>query len=225
MGSKTKYMERPLTPEERALIAMQQRYIGSLQPGIDKLVSTGTAMLDDVYNPDWKVLQQYTLGEIQKIRGEQALLAQGKLPQPYIDSKKAYFNDLYENTMGSQLSDMARRGVINSSRFSSVNNQTQKNIFNQMSKDYSNDMSLQKAFLQQRWDMAQAPYKLAEATHTNSLNAPLAYFNAARGQGGQVTGALSSMGQMNNGRGTFVQKSGPLDALAGIAAGAAKFMV
>lgn len=223
MGSKTTVHQRQLTPEERALIAQQKRYLDSMQPAVDQLVSRGTDLLGKVYNPDWEALQQYTLGEIDKIRGEQAALARGELPDSYVQNKRAYFNNIYQNTMGQQLGDMARRGVINSSRFSTVNNGMQQNMLAQMSRDFSNDMRTQQGLLSQRWDMAQAPYKLAEATHANSLNTPLTYFNAARGQAQVGQGALGTLGQLNNGRTYATKESGPLDALAGIAGTAAKF--
>ena len=136
MGKKggSSYHERPLSEEEKQLLRQQQIYLASIQPSIDKLVTRGTNLLDNVVNPDWQSIYTNTVNDIDGLRKEQAELATGKLPKAYADAKTDYFNRIYENTMGQQLSAMAKKGIVDSSRFNSTTNDMQKNMAAQMSK-------------------------------------------------------------------------------------------
>ena len=146
MGQKggSSYHERPLSEEEKQLLRQQQAYLASIQPSIDQLVSRGTSLLNDVVNPNWSSIYSQTVNDVDNLRKEQAELATGKLPDAYANAKTNYFNRIYENTMGQQLSAMARKGIVDSSRLNSATNDMQKNIAAQMSKDYSEDLNTQK---------------------------------------------------------------------------------
>lgn len=128
MGKKggSSYHERPLSEEEKQLLRQQQAYLASIQPSIDQLVSRGTALLDDVVNPNWSSIYSQTVNDVDNLRKEQAELATGKLPDAYANAKTNYFNRIYENTMGQQLSAMARKGIVDSSRLNSATNDMQK---------------------------------------------------------------------------------------------------
>lgn len=201
----TTYHERQLTPEERALIAQQQRYLASIQPSIDTLVSRGTSLLDDVINPDWKSIYSQEVKDVDQIRKEQYALTQGILPQAYTDAKMNYFNRLYENTMGKGMAAMAKNGVIDSSRFNTATNDFQKNLTSQMSQDFTNDMNMQKNLLDQRYQFAKAPMEMAQAANKASFGNPAQYLALAQGQNQANNEAIQVTGQLNNGRGYVTQ--------------------
>lgn len=201
----TSYHERQLTPEERALIAQQQRYLASIQPSIDTLVSRGTSLLDDVVNPDWKSIYSQEVKDVDQIRKEQYDLTQGKLPQAYTDAKTNYFNRLYENTMGKGMAAMAKNGVIDSSRFNTTANDFQKNLTSQMSQDFTNDMNMQKSLLDQRYNFAKAPMEMAQTANKASFGNPAQYLALAQGQNQANNEAIQVTGQLNNGRGYVTQ--------------------
>ena len=203
----TSYHERQLTPEERALIAQQKRYLASIQPSIDTLVSRGTSLLDDVINPDWKSIYSQEVKDVDQIQKEQYGLTQGILPQAYTDAKTNYFNRLYENTMGKSMAAMANNGVIDSSRFNTTTNDFQKNLTSQMSQDFTNDMNMQKNLLDQRYQFATAPMEMAQAANKASFGNPAQYLALAQGQNQANNEAIQVTGQLNNGRG-YVTQSG-----------------
>nr|DAV37379.1 MAG TPA: replicative DNA helicase [Caudoviricetes sp.] len=208
MGKKggSSYHERPLSEEEKQLLRQQQIYLASIQPSIDKLVSRGTQLLDNVVNPDWQSIYDRTVNDLDGIRKEQSELATGKLPQAYADAKTDYFNRIYENTMGQQLSAMAKKGIVDSSRFNTATNDMQKNMAAQMSKDYTDDIKTQSGLLDQKYQFAQNPMELAHKANKYSFGNPEQYLQLAQGQNRSNTEALQSTGQLNNGRGYVTQK-------------------
>lgn len=216
------YHERQLTPEERALIAQQQRYLASIQPSIDKLVNRGTAMLDDVVNPDWKGIYGQTVNDIDGLRKEQATLATGQLPKVYSDAKMNYFNRIYENTMGQGLAKMARNGVVDSSRYNTTVNDMQSNMMAQMSKDYTQDLGTAKELLDQKYKFALSPLEVAHKANQFSFANPEQHLSLAQGQSKSTNDALNSQASLNNGRTTVTQK-GP-GFLGGLMSGVGGFL-
>lgn len=208
MGKKggTKYHERPLSEEEKQLLRQQQQYLASIQPSIDQLVSRGTALLDDVVNPNWQSIYTQTINDVDNIRREQAELATGRLPDYYANAKTNYFNRIYENTMGQQLAAMAKKGIVDSSRFNVATNDMQKNISAQMSKDYSDDLRTQKMLLDQKYEFAKTPMEIARQANQYSFANPQQYLQLAQGQNKSNTDALNATSQMNNGRTTVTQQ-------------------
>lgn len=221
-GGGTTYHERQLTPEERALVAQQQRYLSSIQPSIDRLVNRGTSLLDDVVNPDWKNIYGQTVNDIDGLRKEQATLATGQLPKVYSDAKMNYFNRIYENTMGQGLAKMARNGVVDSSRYNATVNDMQKNMAAQMSQDYTKDLGMAKDLLDQKYQFALSPLEVAHKANQFSFANPEQHLALAQGQSKSTNEALQAQGALNNGRTTVTQK-GP-GFLGGLMSGVGSFL-
>lgn len=221
-GGGTEYHERQLTPEERALVAQQQRYLSSIQPSIDRLVNRGTSLLDEVVNPDWKSIYGQTVNDIDGLRKEQSLLATGQLPKIYSDAKMNYFNRIYENTMGQGLAKMARNGVVDSSRYNSTVNDMQKNMAAQMSQDYTKDLGMAKDLLDQKYQFALSPLEVAHKANQFSFANPEQHLGLAQGQSKSTNDALQTQGALNNGRTTVTQK-GP-GFLGGLMSGVGSFL-
>ncbi len=72
--SKTTIHERQLTPEERQLIAMQGRYLESIQPSIDALVKYGTGNIQNIVTPNWQQLYDAQTNEMDQIKKNLHLL-------------------------------------------------------------------------------------------------------------------------------------------------------
>lgn len=207
MGKKggSTYHERPLSEEEKQLLRQQQRYLESIQPSVDALVSKGTDLLSGVVNPNWQNIYSQTVNDIDGLRKEQAELATGKLPDAYTNAKKDYFNRIYENTMGQQLSAMAKKGIVDSSRFNSTTNDMQKNMNAQLSKDYSEDLKMQSGLLDQKYQFAMNPMELAHKANMYSFANPQQYLQLAQGQNSSNQQALQTTGNLQNGRGYVTQ--------------------
>lgn len=208
MGKGPKFKQRPLSDEELSLIRQQDTYLKSLQPSIDKLINRGTALLDDTIIPDWNSIYSQTVNDIEGLRREQASLATGQLPQAYANAKMNYFNNIYENTMGKQLANMARSGIVDSSRLTSTTNDMQKNMLSQMSKDYSDDIKTQSGLLDQKYKFATSPLDIAGKANEYSFNPAKQHLGLAMGQGQQISSGLNGLGNLQSSRTTVTQGSG-----------------
>lgn len=204
--SKTTIHERQLTPEERQLIAMQGRYLNSIQPSIDALVNYGTNQIQNVVTPDWQKLYNDQTAEMQQIKNEFAPLSQGILPSVFANAKQNYFNRMYENTMGKNLASLAQKGVVDSSRFNTATNDLQKNFAAQMSQDYDNNLKTAAGLLDQRMRYASTPIDYAQKAHQASFAPVQNSLSLAQGQNQATNQALQTQGQLNNGR-TFATQS------------------
>ncbi len=204
--SKTTIHERQLTPEERQLIAMQGRYLNSIQPSIDALVNYGTNNISNIVTPDWQKLYNDQTAEMQQIKSEFTPLSQGILPDVFANAKQNYFNRMYENTMGKNLASLAQRGVVDSSRFNTTTNDMQKNFASQMSQDYDNNLKTAAGLLDQRMKYASTPIDYAQKAHQASFAPVQNSLALAQGQNQATNQALQTQGQLNNGR-TFATQS------------------
>lgn len=204
--SKTTIHERQLTPEERQLIAMQGQYLQSIQPSIDALVNYGTSNIGNIVTPDWQQLYNTQTEEMNQIKNEFTPISQGILPDVYANAKQNYFNRMYENTMGKNLSSLAQRGVVDSSRFNTTVNDVQKNFASQMSQDYDNNLKTAASLLDQRMKYASTPIEYAQKAHQASFAPVQNSLSLAQGQSQSTNQALQTQGQLNNGR-TFATQS------------------
>lgn len=206
-GSKSSYHERQLTPEERALFAQQVNYMKSIQPGIDALIAKGMSNLGHTYDPDWNQVFDTYSSNIGDIMNRQAELLDGKLPNQWQTARQNYYNRLYENTMGKGLQQMAKNGVVGSSRMNTATNDWQKNLSSQMSKDYTNDVNLYNNLLNTRESWLKDGFNIQANAAEQSRKQATDYFNAATGVQSSNTSALGTIGQINNGRGYVTQSS------------------
>ena len=204
--SKTTIHERQLTPEERHLIALQGRYLDSIQPSIDALVNYGTNQIGNIVTPDWQKLYNDQTSEMQQIKNEFTPLSQGILPDVFANAKQNYFNRMYENTMGKNLASLAQRGVVDSSRFNTATNDVQKNFAAQMSQDYDNNLKTAAGLMDQRMKYASTPIEYAQKAHQASFAPVQNSLSLAQGQSQSTNQALQTQGQLNNGR-TFATQS------------------
>lgn len=206
-SSKTTVNERQLTPEERNLIALQSRYIDSIQPSIDALVNYGTNQIGNVVTPDWQKLYDDQTAEIQQISNEFIPISQGVLPDVFANEKQNYYYRMYENTMGKNLADLAQRGVVDSSRFNTTTNDMQKNFTAQMSQDYDKNLRTSAALMNQRMKYASTPIEYAQQAHQASFAPVKNSLSLAQGQSESTDQALQTQGELNNGRTTMTQSS------------------
>ena len=206
--SKTEYHERPLSPEERELYAQQVEYMKKIQPGIDALIAKGMSNLGKTYDPDWeKVFNTYSTN-IQDILDRQNNLLEGNLPSQWQTAKQNYYNRMYENTMGQGLQQMAKNGVIGSSRFNTATNDWQKNLSAQMGEDYTNDVNLYNNLLNTREGWLQNRFNTQAQAAGQSRKQATDYFDAAMNNQRANTNALSAIGNNNNNRGYLTQSGG-----------------
>ena len=96
MGSSTKVEQRKLSPEEKALYAQQLKYMQTVQPGIDAMISKGMSNMGNTYTPDWTSLYNNYQNELNTLKREQDDLYAGNLPSAYTKAKQSYYDNLYQ---------------------------------------------------------------------------------------------------------------------------------
>jgi hypothetical protein len=218
MSSHTSVQQRPLSYEEKALYAQQLAYMQEVSPYITNLLGSGQTALNNQANIDWSSLYNNYTSQLSDIMDKQSSLLNGELPSAFTDAKNTYYNRTYENTLGSQLSNLAKSGVINSSRMNTTTNDLQKNLASQMSSDYSNDITQYNNLLNTRQSWLQGQVNdtanISNASTQNATN----YFNAASALQSANTNALSTIANNENGRSyTTTSQSGLGSALSGLA--------
>lgn len=208
MGGKstTTVKQRELSAEEKQLYAQQVQYMQSIQPGINALINKGMSGLNNTYNPDWNNIADTYSSNINDIMGKQNTLLNGELPSAWTNSKQNYYNQLYENTVGKSMSDMAKNGVINSSRMNTSSNDWQKNLATQMSKDYTSDVNTYNNLLNTRESWLQDGVNDNATMAQQSRKAATDYFDAATGAQSANSTALNSISNNNNSR-SYTQTS------------------
>ena len=68
-------------------------------------------------------------------------ITQGQLPEAYAKARQASLNSDLENTVGSALSGLANRGIINSSQADTAMNNISKNATNALAAQYAQDLN------------------------------------------------------------------------------------
>lgn len=212
-GGGTSVQQRELSPEEKQLIAQNAEYMKSVQPAVNQLVSQGTAALNNVVTPDYSTLYKDASGNVANTTGLVASLANGQLPQSYIDNKTNYYNQLYNNSFGSILNNSAGKGVINSSVLNKSIDSQQKNLDAQASNDFTKDISTQSGLLTQKAGTDAAQLNLANLANASSFGNASQYLGLASGQANTGNQALSSIGNVYNGATTVTQDPGFLGGL------------
>ena len=207
-GGSTSYIERPLTPEEQNLIKLQGDYVSSLQPAVQKLVNKGTDAIGGVITPNYQSLYDEASSGLKKNQAGIDSLASGKLPSSYADSKKAYYDQVANNSFGSMMAEKAQKGILGGSTVTKSLDGLQKNLAAQMSKDYTNDLATQSGLLQQQQQGITQPLQLGQAINGASFGNASQYLGLASGQGSMGNQTLSSIGDLKNNSGAFVQKQG-----------------
>lgn len=211
--------QRELSQEEKDLIAAQTRYMNSIQPAVDKLINRSNSSIDNVYAPDWNkahnemssALNNATsqIQGLNKYTNQLDSIANGELPQSYLQNMQTVYNNMYKTSMGAGLNDLASRGVINSSALNNATNQIQKNLTNQMAQDYSNNLNqaanLTNNSLSQNLNLinsqvqnANDKYNLNSSTQANSMYLPSQWLALASGVNTSGNNTLNSVGNVYN---------------------------
>nr|DAX03856.1 MAG TPA: hypothetical protein [Caudoviricetes sp.] len=205
-GSKTVKIKRELTPEEKALYAQQIDYLNKVSPVISNLLAKGNASLGNIYEPDWKTLISNYNKEYNNILGQQSDLLQGKLPTAWQNAKNMYYNRTYENTLGSQLQNLASKGVLSSSRMNTATNDMQKNLSAQMSKNYTDDISSLNNMLNTRMSWLKNPMNNALTAHNSTYGEATGLLGTAASLQGGNTNALQTISNNENQSTAYMQQ-------------------
>ena len=151
------------TPEEAALKNALLPYVQQALSGASSTLSKGLSSLNNTYNPDWSSqISNYTSGTNSNLSNYNnsiatALanynsgmsgvskgysdLASGNLPSSYAAARQQALNSDLQSTVGSAISSLANRGIVDSSITNSALNNISQNASDTLAKNYSSDLS------------------------------------------------------------------------------------
>ena len=160
------------TPEEAALKNALLPYVQQSLSGASSMLSKGLSSLNNTYNPDWSSqISNYTSGTNSNLSNynnsiASALanynsgmsgvskgysdLANGNLPSSYATARQQALNSDLTGTIGSAISSLANRGIVDSSITNSALNNISQNASDTLAKNYSSDLSTAASLLGQQ---------------------------------------------------------------------------
>lgn len=98
------------------------------------------ASVDDMNNTASQLANEYSGALLQNQNAMNAITA-GQLPTAYQEARQKALNDDLESTLGSAVSGLASRGIINSSQADSAINNISKNASNTLAAQYAQDLN------------------------------------------------------------------------------------
>lgn len=202
-GGSTTTTYKP-SPEERALINEQLKYIRAVQPTALKLNETAGNLLFDSLG-DTKVDYGNMMKQAVDLvnRGTSGIqdLTQGKLPAGYQQAMENSIKSGVSNTMGNLLAEMGNRGIVNSSVMNTGLKGISDSVSEAMAQNFNNNISQLSTLNGQLIDAAGQPIATAAAAQEAAQSPALNAWNASLGLNSAGTSALSAIG----GKGTTTQ--------------------
>ena len=117
----------------------QQAANGAYQRALSD-VNQGITQTTDAYQRNLGSLQDAYNQRVADVNNGYADLLAGKLPAAYAAARQAALKDDLEKSMGSTVSNMASRGIMNSSVTNRVLNDISQNASDTLAKQYTNDL-------------------------------------------------------------------------------------
>ena len=117
----------------------QQAANGTYQRALDA-ANQGIAQTTDAYQRNLGSLRDAYNQRVAAVNNGYADLLAGKLPSTYAAARQAALKDDLEKSMGSTVSNMASRGIMNSSVTSRALNDISQNASDTLAKQYTNDL-------------------------------------------------------------------------------------
>lgn len=195
-GSTTVQSYQP-TEEEKELWRLQGEYENAIMPGAIELNNKAAGLLEDSLG-DMQVDYTTLLNNAQN-RNEEAMnglqgLANGELPQNYIDNMQQTINAGVNNSMGSLLNNLGASGVLNSSVTSKGIQDINNAAANAMANAYNSNISQVSNIYGNLLNNAGTEITTAAAAQEAAQNPALNLWNASIGLDSTNTAAISALG-------------------------------
>ncbi len=120
-------------------------------------------------------------------------LANGELPQAYLDNMTDAISSTVNSTVGSAINSLGSRGVLNSSVTNTSLNDISKNVSDTVAENYLNNISTLNGLYGQQATLAGNDISLAAAAQEAAQTPALNLWNASLGLEGSNTSALSAI--------------------------------
>lgn len=184
-------------PEEQQIVKFMLTNATNAQNGITPMLNQFN---EGVQSENFKNLLGQSSNMIQSGQGLYSDLAQGKLPTAYTENMTDAIKSGVNSTVGSNITSLANRGVLNSSVTNKALNDVEGNVANAMAQSYNQNVGQLGSLAGQQIQAATAGYQpystlaqLAQGQHNTFINSPV---SALRGSGTTKSSQSSNPGLM-----------------------------
>lgn len=207
-GSTTVNNTSTYTPTEYELQLQkaQANYANAISPNSLWLNDTARNILQNsigAVQVDFNGLNNAAQSQINQAQQGYNNLAQGKLPEAYLQNMQDAIQSGVQNSYGKLLNRSAQNGVLNSSVTSQGLNDISKNVSDTMAQNYNNNISQLSNIYGNQINSATSGITTAAAAQEAAQQPALNLWNASLGLNGSTTSALAAAA----GKGTTTSSS------------------
>jgi len=183
------------TEYELQLQRAQANYADAISPNSLWLNDTARNILQDsigAVQVDFNGLNNSAQGQISNANTGLANLANGQLPQQYLDNMSAAIQSGVQNTYGNLLNQSANNGVLNSSVTTTGMNDISKNVSDTLANSYTNNISTLGNLYNNQINNATAGITTAAAAQEAAQSPAINLWQASLGLEGSTNSALAA---------------------------------
>lgn len=184
------------TPEERQLQALQVQFAKDLMPNALWLNDVGKNLLENslgAVQVNFDKLNNQAQNQINSANQSNMNLANGVLPQAYLDNMTQAIQSGVQNTYGNLLNNSAANGVLNSSVTSAGLNDISKNVADTMAQQYQSNIGLLNGINNGNISNASAGITTAAGAQEAAQQPALNVWNASLGLGSAGNSTLNAL--------------------------------
>lgn len=199
------------TEYELQLQKAQANYADAIAPNSLWLNDTARNILQDsigAVQVDFNGLNNAAQNQIANAQAGNMALANGELPQNYLDNMTAAIQSGVQNTYGNLLNNSANRGVLNSSVTNQGLNDISRNVSDTMANSYLNNISTVSNLNNNNINNATAGITTAAAAQEAAQAPALNLWQASLGLQGNTNSALAAAAGKGTTTSTSTQKGG-----------------
>lgn len=195
-GSNTTVQSYQPTAEEKRLQAQEADYSEAVAPNALYLNNKAKDLLTNSIGEtqvDYNALNQSAQNQIANAQGGVANLQNGILPSAYTQNMENSIKSGVQNSMGTLLTDLGNRGVLNSSVTDKGISDINDSASQAMSNAYTNNIALLSQLYGQQNSQATSGIAAGAAAQEAAQQPAMNLWNASLGLNGATTGALASI--------------------------------
>ena len=192
-GSTTTYT---MSPEERQLLVKQMGYLDKIYPNMIQLNQrAGDILWNSFADTQYDFNNANKNAQQQISNAQQGLgnLAQGQLPQEYINNKTAAVQSGVQNSVGNLLNNMGNKGIVNSSVTNQGMNDISQNVANTMANQFNNDIQTLGSLYNDQITSAGQGITTAAGAQDAAINIPKQMWQLSLGLDSANSGTLGSI--------------------------------
>ena len=210
------------TEYELQLQKIQADYANKVAPIAQWLNQTAGNILKDSIGSvqvDFNGLHNEAQNQINAANQANADLANGILPQAYVDNMTQAIQSGVQNSFGSLLNNAANNGVLNSSVTSAGMNDISQNVANTMAQQYQSNVGLLNGINNNNITTATAGITAAAGAQEAAQNPALNLYNASLGMNSAGNSTLNALAGKGTSTSTQTQSGGSGGLLGGLIGG------